>query len=446
MLENKRVNMILSLLIAIALWAFVIGEVNPEATRLYRDIPIHLIHESTLDESGLAVLSSSDASLTVTITGTRSEVNQIREKDIVATVDLDQAAIGENQLRVDVKVPNKVEVETQSINKIAVIVEQKISKDVPVKVRYNGSFAGEEEPITIYQSMETVTVTGAETNIGRVDHVDAVAEEGVVTTEESTFDCRLVPVDANTSKVYNVELSTSTIEVTAELAKTKTVPLEVPIVETETLQLQRTITVPETITLKGRNVDLETIESVMAEQIDVNEITENTELEVIPILPENVQVSTETEPLIVNVQVTKNISKTMTFEKTDISLENLDEQYKAEILTKELKVSAIGSQDVMNTITKDNFMLSADLSGLEKGNHTVKLNVLCTVDGVEFEYEPQKIKVQIEENAADDSSEDSDSNSDDSEDSSTENERNENIENNESEDENKIDEAENIEE
>jgi len=137
MLENKRVNMILSLLIAIALWAFVIGEVNPEASRVYRDIPIHLIHESVLDESGLAVLSSSDASLTVTVTGTRSEVNQIREKDIVATVDLDQAAIGENQLRVDVKVPSKVEVEAQSINKVTVIVEQKIAKDVPVKVRYN---------------------------------------------------------------------------------------------------------------------------------------------------------------------------------------------------------------------------------------------------------------------------------------------------------------------
>jgi len=396
MLENKRVNMILSLLIAIALWAFVIGEVNPEASRVYRDIPIHLIHESVLDESGLAVLSSSDASLTVTVTGTRSEVNQIREKDIVATVDLDQAAIGENQLRVDVKVPSKVEVEAQSINKVTVIVEQKIAKDVPVKVRYNGNFNGEEEPITISQSMETVTVTGAETNIGRVDHVDAVAEEGIVTEEESTFDCRLIPVDVNTSRVYNVELSQSAIEVTAELAKTKTVPLYVPILEDENLQLQRIITIPETITVKGRNTDLETIESVTAQALDVNAVTENTELTIIPVLPEGVEVSTETEPLVARIQVTMSISRTLSVSKADITLENLSDQYTAEILTTGIQITVVGNQDVISSLTKDNFVLKADLDGLKKGSHNVALSISCDVEGVEIQYNPQTIKVKLQ--------------------------------------------------
>ena len=396
MLENKRVNMILSLLIAIALWAFVIGEVNPEATRVYRDIPIHLIHEAALDESDLAVLSSSDASLTVTISGTRSEVNQIREKDIVATVDLNQAAIGENQLRVDVKVPSKVEVEAQSLNKVTVIVEQKISKDVPVKVRYNGNFNGEEEPITISQSMETITITGAETNIGRVDHVDAVAEEDIVTEEESTFDCRLIPVDVNTSRVYNVELSQNTIEVTAELAKTKTVPLYVPILEDENLQLQRTITVPETITVKGRNTDLEAIESVTAQDLDVNAITENAELTIIPILPEGVEVSAETEPLVARIQVTKSISKTLTVNKANITLENLSDQYTAEILTTGIQITAVGSQDIISSLTKDNFVVKADLDGLRKGSHNVALSISCDVEGVEFQCSPQNIKVKLQ--------------------------------------------------
>ncbi len=56
MLDNKKLNMIISLIIAIALWAFVIGEINPQATRVYRDVPIKLVQQEILDESGLAVI------------------------------------------------------------------------------------------------------------------------------------------------------------------------------------------------------------------------------------------------------------------------------------------------------------------------------------------------------------------------------------------------------
>ena len=163
MLENKKLNMILSLLIAIALWAFVIGEVNPEATRTYRDVPIQFLNEETLDEYDLAVYAISDTTLSVTLTGTRSEVNQVELKDIVATVDLDQATIGENSLRVDVKVPSKVDVEGQSLNKVTVTVENRVSREVNIRVRYNGSFEGEQEPLTIDQSMTSIWVSGAET-------------------------------------------------------------------------------------------------------------------------------------------------------------------------------------------------------------------------------------------------------------------------------------------
>ena len=43
MLSNKKFNIVLSLLIAVGLWAYVIGETNPQDTRTFRDIPIQLI-------------------------------------------------------------------------------------------------------------------------------------------------------------------------------------------------------------------------------------------------------------------------------------------------------------------------------------------------------------------------------------------------------------------
>lgn len=396
MLENKRLNMILSLLIAIALWAFVIGEVNPAATRTYREIPIQLMNEDALDDSGLAVYSISDTVLSVTVTGTRSEVNQINTKDIIATVDLDQASIGENQLRVDVRVPSKVDIEAQSINKVTVVVEEKVEKDVEIRVRYNGSFEAEKEPITVEQSDKYVTVTGAASNVSKVAHVNAIVSPDTVGEELSTFDCPLVPVNDSDVQVYNVELMKGSITVTAELATTKTVPLTVPITEKKNADIVRTVTVPETIILKGRRADLDAIDSVTAKAIDISNVMENKTIDIVPILPDNIEISSENEALLVMIQVVRMKSKELTFTADDIAFINLDENLKAVSKTNNIQVTIIGGTDILNSVSMDNFVLSADLSGLSEGRHTVPLDVQCSVSTLEVEYKPVKITVNIE--------------------------------------------------
>lgn len=428
MLENKKLNMVLSLMIAIALWAFVIGEVNPEATRTYREIPIQLINEDVLDESGLAVLSVSDTVMGVTITGTRSEVNQIDTKDITAVVDLEEAELGENQIRVEVKVPNKVDVDTQSLSKVTVIVEEKIAREVEIRVRYNGEFEAEKEPVTIDQSAYSVTVMGAASNVERVSHVNAVAKEGSVRKELSTFSCGLVPVNSGELRVYNVDLSLSSIEVTAELAKTKTVPLIVPVKETKKDNIVRTITVPEEIILKGRGTDLEDIEEVTAEEIDVNQIMENKTIEIVPILPDNIQISSETESLLMQVQVTYMKSKEITFDEGKVEFTGLGEGLSAKLKAKKIRVILVGSTDIVNNINEENVRLSADLTGLDAGKHTVKLKAECSVPSIEIKVSPESVTVNVEKDSETVSEEDNGEKTENEDSDTKQNETDENIE------------------
>jgi len=428
MLENKKLNMVLSLMIAIALWAFVIGEVNPEATRTYREIPIQLINEEVLDESGLAVLSVSDTVMGVTITGTRSEVNQIDTKDITAVVDLEEAELGENQIRVEVKVPNKVDVDTQSLSKVTVIVEEKIAREVEIRVRYNGEFEAEKEPVTIDQSAYSVTVMGAASNVERVSHVNAVAKEGSVRKELSTFSCGLVPVNSGELRVYNVDLSLSSIEVTAELAKTKTVPLIVPVKETKKDNIVRTITVPEEITLKGRGTDLEDIEEVTAEEIDVSQIMENKTIEIVPILPDNIQISSETESLLLQVKVTHMKSKEITFDEGKVEFTRLGEGLSAKLKAKKIRVILVGSTDIVNNINEENIRLSADLTGLDAGKHTVKLKAECSVPSIEINVSPESVTVNVEKDSEAVSEEDNGEKTENEDSDTKQNETDENIE------------------
>lgn len=397
MLENKKLNMIISLIIAIALWAFVIGEVNPEATRVYRDIPIKMFHEEVLTDSGMAVYAVSEKAVTVTLTGTRSEINKIDSKDITAFVDLENAFLGENQLRVDVRVSGKADIEGQSVEKVTVIVEERISKEVPVEVSYEGDFNGEEEPITIEQSLHHVSVSGAETLVGQVVSASAIVEEGTITTEPVEVHCNLIALSQNGQRVYNVELSDDSVMITSELAKLKTVPLEVPIEGADSEGVKRTVKVPEKMTIKGKTSDLETIDSITAEPIYLDKILTSTTVPVIPILPEGVVAAKDSESLTAAIQVTEMETVSFSFRGEDIVFYNLPETLEAEADIESIKVEATGSKSIIDSLTKENITVILDLENLQQGKHRLDLTAECSVEGVTFSISPKKVSVTLTE-------------------------------------------------
>ena len=98
MLESRKGNLIIALILAITLWVYVVGEMDPQTKKTYRNIPITLTNEQMLTENGLAVIKTSDSELNVTVSGKRSDIAEVALTDVTATVDLTDAAEGDNQL------------------------------------------------------------------------------------------------------------------------------------------------------------------------------------------------------------------------------------------------------------------------------------------------------------------------------------------------------------
>lgn len=397
MLANKRFNIILSLIIAICLWAYVIGETNPTDSRTFRDIPIVLVGEQTLEDNGLAVLSVSAESLNITLTGSRADINQISAKEIYASVNLADAAEGENQLKIQIRVPEDVEIEDKSLNKLTVVTEERISKEVDVEVAYQGSFDDEEEPITVDVSRNSVVVTGASSLVEKVKQVNAVVEEGKVKEQLTTMTSPLTPVDASGETVENVELSAKSVQVSAQLATTKTVPLVVSVSDDQEEQLPKTSSAPKTIIIKGKSSTLAGIDSVTTETVDLSEITEDTEIPLRPILPDGVQVSAKSaDNLILKVKVTPLESRTFTFDGKDVKLTGLKEDLKAEIRTARIEIVVKGRKEDLDALDEAAFRLTADLEDLDEGSHNVSLEVSCSGDYVSLDVNPEYLKVMIE--------------------------------------------------
>lgn len=398
MLDNKKFNIVLSVLIAVGIWAYVIGETNPTDTKTYRDIPIQFLGEESLDENDLAVLDVSAESLHVTVTGTRANVNRLRPGDITASVNLEEAAKGENQLRVNIRVPDNIELEDKSLNKVTVTVEAKIEKEIDVLPQYEGVFSTDQEPITVELSRSKVTVTGAQSLVEQVDHASALVQEGEVTDKLKTIACRLEPVNKGGEVVERVKLSAGLVQVTTELGTAKTVPLKVPVVDLSDGTLEKSVSAPKTITIKGKSSVLESIESVTAEAIDLTDVTEDTTVKIVPVLPADVQVSGRSaESLTAEIKVETLSTKTFTFDSDEVEFLNLAADLQGKITEIDrLVVVLTGKKEELAAIQKEDIALHINLKDQKEGSHQVTVEVVCEKDCARIEVTPKKVQVEIE--------------------------------------------------
>ena len=103
MLKSKKFQAILSLLIAIGLWMYVMGTVDPTVTTTIRDVTVEKINEDVLEDKGLSAELESPQVVNIEIKGARSNVNEAKEGEIRATVDVSNCDYGENEAEIKVK-------------------------------------------------------------------------------------------------------------------------------------------------------------------------------------------------------------------------------------------------------------------------------------------------------------------------------------------------------
>ena len=108
MLKSKRVQAILSLLIAIALWMYVMGTVDPQITFTVRNIHVEKINEDVLEDMGLSAELDEPKAVDIVLKGKRSDVNEAKKSNIRATVDVSNCDYGENETEIKIVLPEKV--------------------------------------------------------------------------------------------------------------------------------------------------------------------------------------------------------------------------------------------------------------------------------------------------------------------------------------------------
>ncbi len=238
-MKTKVLYLLLSLVIAFGLWAYVITVVSPESEATYYDIPVSLINESVLNDKGLMIVSDGSPRATLRLKGNRSDLNKLKNSDITLVADLSKINDpGKQKLTYTISFPgdfanNAFEVLSYSPDRITLDIVEWSTKELPIDVNCVGSVHADyiihQDGIT--QDHEKITITGPKDVIDQITQAKVnVVVEG--STQTITHSGRVTLCDANGDPVdaSSVQANVSEVNVSVRVLMVKNLDLDLNLI------------------------------------------------------------------------------------------------------------------------------------------------------------------------------------------------------------------------
>ena len=376
MLNSNNFYKIISVVIALVLWVYVIQVENPTKTKIISDVPVQLLNEDNLNSKGLSLSGEADYTVDVEIKGKRADLAKITANDIIANADLYGYSIGNNYIPVTVAAPDGITVLGVDPTKITVDIEELVETAKPIEINFVGQLKDGVEAGQIITNPEEIQVSGAKSEVSAVASIKVDVNTSKLTAEGSTVQAKTTAVNSAGDVVQNVRLSSSYIEVSAKLCEVKEVPLNVettgavaPIYEMTNLD------VPSSVKIRGTKEALAGVAELTAAPMDISSVSSTSKLPINITLPEGVEFANGYEAMTVNISIKPIATKEFTFTSGEIKLEGIDGINNITITTPQIKVTASGSESVIAGLEKEDLEPYLALDAESLTSATAKVQV-----------------------------------------------------------------------
>lgn len=376
--KNELTLKIFSLIIAIALWSYVMDEVNPIRTVEFRNVEVNLLNRTSLEREGIEILDDEDINIRVSISGRMSDIIKVSEDDIIAQVDLSGYSSGRVKVPVDVQVPSNVTLEDYSPKEVWFTFDRVESRDMPVAVETEGELPNGYVLGTPTIRPQSVLVEGPSTWLDSVAKVLATVKVTDI-TEDINVSVPIKLVDSHNKVVRGVSTDQKVVDISIPVYRVKTVPIELQTVNQlpEDYEIVDVKINPSKIDIVGREEALKNISKVDTVPIDIYKFMENKDMKVGLQLPEGVTLRNPDGEVKVTLNIDKVTTKAFDFTLRDVKLLNLDEDLaiKKEDLDLPFTVTVQGVISVLESLEPNDINVELDLAGLNKGKHVVTVTV-----------------------------------------------------------------------
>lgn len=229
MLNNKTFLRIFSLVTAVLLWMYVMGEVDPTKTSVVSNITVSFMNSDMLAEEGLAPIENENMQISAKIKGKRSLVNDVKRNGMSAYVDVSSCKEGKNTVEVKINTPDGISVESTSDEYLTFEVEAIEEAEKPVSISFEGKSGSKSKVPWVLSFMpETVTVSGASSLIDKVSEVRGTVSVADMSEDHSSWEYATVTaVDEKSNAVAGVSVQDGSVTAEVRILTVKTVTLEV---------------------------------------------------------------------------------------------------------------------------------------------------------------------------------------------------------------------------
>ena len=284
MTKNKIWKLVLSIVLAVALWSYVVSTVSPGSSKTFYNVKVE-IHNFT-DLSDELIITEFTGDIDVRLEGNRMDLASLDKSSIVIEADLSGIQKAETY-SIDYTVHvtgnyagNAFVIKSSSPERLTVKVENKISKPLDVKVVTTGTLKDyeydEEEIVT---NPKQITVTGPESMLQDMEYaVVTINLDEVTDSVDQEFD--YVLCDENLERVETDEElvhpeTEERVRVIMPVYGQGEIPLGVNLIPGGGLQEENckvTISPIDTLNVYGTPTALKTFKELILGDIDLGKI------------------------------------------------------------------------------------------------------------------------------------------------------------------------------
>lgn len=403
LLYNKKFTVVLSVILAFALWLGIAMTENPVRQQTFTDISALVTLEGTAAaDLGLGIISDvASERFSVTISGPNYIVSSLKAEDFslsASTIDINSA--GTFNLEVTATSNSNKSgftITSVSPSTIDVTVDFIDTKEFTIVPKLVGVSASEglvaETPVISDSQQSTVTVRGPRSTIEKIATVGTLAEVNDTLATSQTFNSDVVLYDSNDKVLYRytadgtvydanqnivtnsyLTLSFTSVKVTQPISKKKTVSCKAVFSNLPSGMSEDDVNYKlsqNKVTVIGTPEIIDKIENISLSPIDFRNVsTSSSSFEVSASLPDGVKFLENIDDVfIVDIDVSGYAETTL--EIKNIRCLGLGSDLKAKT-GKSIRVKLCGPKNVINNIKASDLFAVVDLTDKTAGDYTVE--------------------------------------------------------------------------
>lgn len=389
-MKSKVLTILLSVAIAFGLWLYVVTVERTQIEYTFYNIPVVMDGESVLEDRGLMISSDTDRTVNLTLSGSRSVLNKLKNSDITVLVDLTRIyEAGEKTLSYDVSFPGDVqtsaiEIVSRQPDSISLTVAEWATKEIPVQIAISGTPADgyKIDSDNISAAPKTVDISGPrelidKIAVGKITVDMEGAKESYEQRQKVTLcDAQGNPVEEDLSSVF---VDNHMVLVKVPVLMEKEISLRLPVIPggglTEAdIDLHLSF---DKITVSGRPAVVSKMADVIElETIDLSVVTEGFEnKEYTFTLPEGVK-SREGTTVEVTLQLPDRAIRTITVPQSQYETIGVPDGYEVTYARKGIEVTLQGRSATLAKLKATDIRIIVDLTGASgSGDYPVEIVV-----------------------------------------------------------------------